>query len=457
MRRCGMLRYLGITVLASSLSAAPVGTRANDRVLLAADSEANAAQRVEVVVEAAGELKFRDKETLKSLPTSVAARLAYDEKRLGDAEDGRAQVIRRYRTVEPTIRVDKSTLQPKLRDERNLLVVRATEAQPQIYSPLGTLNSDELELLQLPFADLLVDRLLPDREVTVNESWSHEEALFCSLLNLDAVSQSNVSSTLAEATEDSARIEFKGLVQGALGGVATEIDVVGRYKFDLQTHRVTWLAVLLKEKRAIGHVEPGIEATTRLQMTLAPIAEPSDLAPAALQELDLSPRPDLLRLEYETTAGGYRLEHDRRWAVMTDSREVLSLRLVDRGELIAQCNIRPITLPDPTRRPTLSQFQADVRRSLDKSFRQFVGVSESENTAGQTVFRAEAIGTVEDLEIHWIYYLVLDAQGRQVVFAFTVEEPLLERFAESDHELIGTVRFIDPAATAEQPNGTSAR
>jgi hypothetical protein len=43
------------------------------------------------------------------------------------------------------------------------------------------------------------------------------------------------------------------------------------------------------------------------------------------------------------------------------------------------------------------------------------------------------------------------------VFAFTVEEPLLERFAESDHELIGTVRFVDPAATAEQPNGTSAR
>jgi hypothetical protein len=258
-------------------------------------------------------------------------------------------------------------------------------------------------------------------------------------------------------TEDAARIEFKGVVQGALGGVAAEFDVVGRYKYDRAADRITWLAVLLKEKRNIGHVEPGVEATTRLQMTITPTAEPKDLSAAELQAIDLTAYPELQRIEYLSTGGGYRLDYDRRWHVMTDAREVLSLRLVDRGELVAQCNVRHIAIPDAGRTPTLTQFQADVRRSLDKNFGQFVRVSESGNSIGQTVFRAEAAGSVEELPIHWIYYLVLDNQGRQVVFAFTVEEPLLERLGGADTELISTVRFLDPGATAEQPADASRR
>ena len=124
---------------------------------------------------------------------------------------------------------------------------------------------------------------------------------------------------------------------------------------------------------------------------------------------------------------------------------------------MAQCNVRHITIPDPSRQPSLTQFQADIRRSLDKNFGQFVRVGESGNSLGQTIFRAEAVGTVEELTIHWIYYLVLDPSGRQVVFAFTVEQPLLDRFDGADTALISTVRFNDPNATAERPADAERR
>lgn len=455
---CSSSSFCRAVALTAALLVAPVSnTRADTELLLAKGADAAETVRVEIVLEAAGELKFKEKEALKSLPTAVTARFRYDEKRLPDGADGVRSTIRRYRLVEPTIRVDQTSIQPKLREERDLIVVRTAEAQPQLYSPFGPLNVDEAELLQVPFATLLVDDLLPGKQVKVGDTWRHDDALLCSLLNLDAVSQSDVSSTLAEVTEDAARVEFKGLVQGALGGVAAEFDVVGRFKFDRKEDRVTWLAVLLKEKRAIGHVEPGVEATSRLQLTIAPTAEPKELSALELHDIDLAPIPELLRLEHVSQAGNYRLDYERRWHVMTDANEVLSLRLVDRGELVAQCNVRHVAIPDPSRRPTLTQFQADVRRSLDKSFGEFIGVSESENSIGQTIYRAEAAGLVEEITIHWIYYLVLDPSGRQVVYAFTVEQPLLERFDGADQALISTTRFVDPNTTAEQPAESTRR
>lgn len=421
-------------------------------VLLQRGTAPQATNRVEIVVEAAGELTFREKEAVKSLPTQVAARLAYEEKRLAKSEAGSERSARAYRTAEAKITVDKEALQPKLAEERNVVVAESTDAQPLLFSPFGPLTTDELELLQVPFNSLLVDGLLKGEAAAVGDTWMHENGLFAALLNLDAVSGNDVASKLVGIDAEAARVEFQGSVQGALGGVATEFEVTGRYKFDLKTKQVSWLAALLKEKRVIGHVEPGVNATTRVQMIIAPTAEPEELVAANLRDLPLDAPPELTRLAYSSTLGKFRLEHDRRWHVMADAREVLALRMVDRGELVAQCNVRPIELPDPEKRPTLSQFQADVRRSLDAHFRQFAQVGETQNSLGQTIFRAEAVGTVQELEIHWIYYLVCDPSGRQVVLAFTVEEPMIERLGTGDLEIVGTVRFLaDDKNTAGRP------
>jgi hypothetical protein len=431
------------------LSANPQTIVAADTVDLIAAPTAGEAIHVDVVLEAAGELKFKEQESLKTVPTAVSARMAYDEIVAPKSDDGRT--VRLYSTAEANIQVDKTPSKSILRQDRNLVVIQPTEAQPLVFSAVGPLTAEELDLLQVPFTSTIVDRLLPGKSTTVGDTWKHDDTLLSALLNLDAVSQSDVTSTLSEVDEKAARIELRGTAQGALGGVATEFEIEGRYKFDRATKRVTWVAVLLKEQRSIGHIEPGVNATSRLQMVVAPTKTPADLTAGGLADFDLDTKPEYVQLEYTSTLGRFGLRHDRRWHVMADAREVLSLRMVDRGELVAQCNVRSVPLADANRRPTLAQFQADVRRSIDKHFRQFARVGESQNSLGHTIFRAEAVGDVQELEIHWIYYLVQDQAGHQAVFAFTCEQPMLERLGNADQELISTVRFADDTTTAAQP------
>ena len=411
--------------------------------------------KVEAVLEIGGTLSFKDQQKIKTLPTSVVAKFSYDEKLL--QVEGMRRTARNYRLAEAKYVVDKLETEAKLSDERRLFLVRATDAQPELVCPVAPLTADELDLVQIPFNSLLVEQLLPGKEVAPGDSWTHTDVLMAGLLNLDAVSQTTVTSTLGEIDDAAARIEFKGAINGAIDGVATEIDVNGRYKYDRKLKRVTWLAVLLKEKRSIGHVEPGLEVQSRLQMTLVPTTEPEVLGNENLNPIVAGSTADALRVRYNSPDKLFHFDHDRRWHVMADRGNVLSLRMVDRGELVAQCNVTSVVVPDESRKPTLSQFQADIRRSLDKNFGQFTSVNEAENSLGHTVFRAEAIGVVEELEITWIYYLVQDNRGRQTVFAFTCEKPMLERMAGADEDMISTLQFADPTNTAQQPTPASVK
>jgi hypothetical protein len=237
-------------------------------------------------------------------------------------------------------------------------------------------------------------------------------------------------------------------VQGAIGGVASDIDVAGRASFDVRQNRLTWLGLVMKEKRAIGHVEPGVEMTAKLQMTVTTIAEPEELRWARADEIPSPTPPEALLLGLESARGRYRLQHERRWHVMSEREELLSLRMVDRGELVAQCNITAVKTSDVTRRPGLDEFQNDIRRSLGSNFEQFVTAGETKNSLGHTILRVEAIGNVDGLEITWRYFLVLDGTGRQVVFAFTCETPMLERLGTAAETMVSTLRWADEESTA---------
>ena len=98
----------------------------------------------------------------------------------------------------------------------------------------GPLTRNELDLVDVPGNSLLLDRLLPAKPVVVGDRWKHDDALLAMLLGLDAISASEVSSEIKDLDNDNARIELAGSVQGAIGGVSTEFELKGRYKFDRQ-------------------------------------------------------------------------------------------------------------------------------------------------------------------------------------------------------------------------------
>ena len=256
---------------------------------------------------------------------------------------------------------------------------------------------------------------------------------------------SRVTSRLTEVTDDVAKVVLEGSLKGAVAGIGTEMQVKAKYNFDLKSKRINWFAMLVKEKRAVGHVGPGLDVVAKLIMKVTPIPQSVHLAPEITDQIPQSAE-GLTLLEFASPTGTFRFDYDRRWYVTSEEKDVAILRLVDRGELVAQCNISPLT--NVSKQLTLTDFQNEVRQSLGKNFGEFLAATEDTSEAGYNVYRVVANGQVSDLPIQWVYYLLTSPDGTRASLSFTMESNLAERFAAADRELVGSLRFSPPAAKA---------
>ncbi|HYW78563.1 MAG TPA: hypothetical protein VE890_03265, partial [Thermoguttaceae bacterium] len=239
-------------------------------------------------------------------------------------------------------------------------------------------------------------------------------------------------------------MQMEGKVQGAFGGVSTEIALKAKYRFNRSSKRVDWLGLLVSEKRDIGHVEPGFDVVVRLQLKVATKAASAHLTEDALAGLVLEPTDTLNELAYESPQGGYQFVHTRNWFVIDGHSDRATLRMLDKGDLVAQCNVSALPKLPAGKEVPLSEFQEDVQKALGDNFGQFAEVRQSANEAGYRVYRVVARGTASELPIQWNYYLVIDQQGRRVAFAFAVESDLVDQLNKNDERLVNSLRFLDP-------------
>lgn len=458
--RTGILR--AAVVLVGSLclqSITPCPGLPAEAFLLSSAAKPGTLSEVKASLEVGGDLNVNDQGQVKALKMSVVGTMHYAERLLAApaSSDGLRRSVRHYSRADAAIKVDSAGLQPMLRPERRLIAATWDGKAATVYSPSGSILRDELDLVELPGNSLLIDLLLPGKPVAAGDMWQHGDQLLAALLSLDAVSASDVQSVLSSIDSKLAQMELAGTVHGAVAGVATEIGLKARYTFDRIARRVTSLTLLIKEKRSIGHVGPGIDVTARLQMTITPLAKSAELTDAALAGLPLEPAPELLALAYESAAHGFHFGYDRRWHVITDEPEQVVLRLVDRGELVAQCNVAIPAKTEPGKPISLARFQADIQQALGRAFGRFVNASEGTTPGGHVIYRVTAVGEVSELPIQWNYHYIADPRGRQVVFAFTIEGQLVEAFAQSDLELAGSVEFLEPQKPATASAATPAK
>ena len=112
----------------------------------------------------------------------------------------------------------------------------------------------------------------------------------------------------------------------------------------------------------------------------------------------------------------------------SEDRSLVVMRMVDRGELVAQCNVGLLPAKtDKDKDVTLQDYQHEVQTSLGKNFGAFVAAGQRTNKSGYREYRVTATGQVSDLPIQWIYYLIQDKSGPAVSLAFTLEQSLEER------------------------------
>ena len=89
-----------------------------------------------------------------------------------------------------------------------------------------------------------------------------------------------------------------------------------------------------------------------------------------------------------------------------------------------------------------------MERALGEHFGRFVRATQTVNELGYRVFRLEVEGTVQDVPMQWIYYLLADEQGHGATMAFVVEADRIERFVGADQPIVATFQFAQAKLAA---------
>lgn len=464
--RCALIATLaGLFPVAPVLGAEGADKSTTATVMLQSKVPPGGTANVEVTLQVGGEILLNAGGTgsvenkLKRLPMSVAAKLQYEEQLLTARETfaGTARTGRRYQQARALIEIDQSKQEAALAGEHVLISAERTGSEIALFSPGKRLSRDELDLIDVAANPATLDDLLPNRQVAIGESWPNNADQLAALLRLDAVSLAEVNSLLAEydAATGQATISLAGTVHGAVGGVATEIEIKSKYVFSTSAQRVVRFALLFKEKRSVGHVGPGLDVVVKQLVVVKPLASAQLLTADDLKALASPADESARRLVLDSPQNGFRIEHNRNWFITSDDRKLTVLRYIDRGELVGQCNLTPLDPITASKNDlTLAGFQSDIEKSLGERFGQFVSAKETTDSQNRRVYRVVTHGKVADLPIQWVYYLLTTADGRRLSVAFTMEQSLVERFGNADELLVKGIELTTPvveSAKSETP------
>lgn len=446
----------GILPAASLLAATP-----NAPIRLVPTVTAGKLQGVLAAVEMEGELRLNpDGKGVTTRPMRVTANLAFDEKTLEADQGHHRHVVRSYKKAEAEIKVGGAKpLSNVLRDDVKLICVKTSDESATVYSPLGPMLRDELELLKIPGDPIVWNALLPTKPVTPGDTWKPADTTLAKLLNIEVITQANVTAKLVEVKGGLAMMELDGSVAGAVAGIATDLNLKAKYNFDVAKRQVTWLALGVAEKRAIGHAVPGYDITARVRISAVPLTASAELADGLLKSFDLKLSSGSTLLSHDSPEGAFQVLHDRRWHVMADHRDATILRLIDHGDLIAQCNITRLRDQPADKYLALDAFTQEITGTLGKNFEQIVTADESTTENGLRQLCVVIAGQAQDVPVQWTYYHLTDRTGRSTSMVFTMDARLADRFAELDRSIVGTLvmrsRPIDEAEVAEPKTDTA--
>jgi len=357
-------------------------------------------------------------------------------------------VIQAAAAINGEVRPTASVLRPGL----SLLVAERAAAGGAVVvvSPAGPMTRSELELVQGLGDPLTLADFLPRQPVTKGRAWKLPESAVVSLTGYDAVQSSTMEATLEQLDEAAVRVRLKGEVQGsALGGAGT-ITCEGFLNFDRKAGLVDRLEVNRVESRQPGPVEAGLDVKSTLTVLRRPARLVPELDDAAVANLTLDTSPQRQLLQLISPDGKYNLLHDRQWHTYWDDPKLIVLKRLDKGKVVAQCNLAAGPGAGKGRHQDLAQFRDDLRRSLKQRFVQFLGAGEVDgDPAGGFRYKVGVQGREGELGVLWDYYLIASPEGDQLLATFTLAEEDAAAFGAQDLEIIGSLQWNSPAAAAK--------
>ncbi len=418
-----------------------------EKFLLKSSRQRGSTDLVETVLEVSGTIKELDNEQkATSNKMEVLAGFQYEERVDRFSSATRSQTpgplvsVRKYNLAKAKMKIGDDIKTPILDDSPlQTIVCRLEGDKVSLFSPNGSLRGEQLLLIEdLPGNTLTLDRLLPNEEVTIGDSWIVPDSVLRSFLSVDSINDSNVEAVLTAVADNMALVDVVGDISAMYLGAATEMSVRAKYQFDLETRRINWLGLLIEENRSIGHVGPGMDLVARLQVKISPIAEPQTLTDDLLNEIDFAPNASVMQLKYDGGKGPWRFSHGRDWYVYQDDPQMTVIRKLYDNALVAECNIADMGKVDVKTMPTLEKYQADLRASFGDSFGKIAAAEQRKHKNGSKIYTVLIDGNAGELALRWIYHLLTAPNGQQICVVFVVEANMLDQFADADEAILDT-------------------
>lgn len=419
--------------------------RAQSVALTEAGLDRGSCFRIELSMKLKGKIKVQQDGQPKEFPHEATARHVYAERVL-KAHDGLADVAARlYETAGGEITFNGQGSKRSLRGERAFMVAHRVKDQRVVYSPRGGLTREEMELTE-HFDTLFVGGLVPGKDVAVGDSWKLATPVAVALCDLDGVTEHDLTCKLEEIKDGVATVSVTGTASGIGLGAQVKTLVTARYQFDTAAKRVVGVEWKQSDERQQGPISPALSADVTITLRRTPADPPPALSDLALTPIDpeKAPPAHLTNLQYRDPAGRYEFQHGRDWHVVSpEDGPQMVLRLMDRGDFIAQATLTPWKKADPKALPSPDDFQKlvgeipgwDEDQVLEKPAK-MDGVAN-----GYTVYRYTASGSLDGVKAVQAFYLVVGPLGEQLIATFSVVPTQVQKLGARDVELVRAIAF----------------
>ena len=197
------------------------------------------------------------------------------------------------------------------------------------------------------------------------------------------------------------------------------------------------------DEREAGPATPASVVDAEILVTRRKIDRPMSLDDGTLAAIPMgfTPPASLLLLEYKDPQKRYELLHERGWSQVTRTQNHLVLRLMEKGDFLAQATITQWSMAGKGRHQSAGEFQAAIRKIPGWEQGEVLSSAELPSGDRRWIYRHAVSGKLEGVEVLQTFYLIAGPEGDQVVVAVTCTPKVANRLAGRDQVLISSLDF----------------
>jgi hypothetical protein len=395
--------------------------------------------RVQLDMNLTGVLRVMRDGKPATVPLSASASHDYTERVLALTQEGLAsKSARHYAAAASTVRVGSERTVRDLPADTRLIVAQQREGRTATYAPGGPLSNDTLALLNEHFDSLSVTGLLAGEAVEKKKTWALPNVVVQSLCQFEGLINHDLTGELTDVVDGAAVVRVTGSASGIELGAMAKVKVEASARFDLLARRLTSLEWKQQDERDQGPASPAVTAETTITLKRAPVEQPKELSDVALEAVPAGDDwpADQAVLHHHDAQGRYDLTFSREWHVVGLSEQQFVLRLMERGDFIAQATVTAIQKAAAGSHLEAAEFKKLVMTIPGFEAEELVQEGEERTVSGGWSYRVTVRGQMEGVSVMQTCYLVAGPKGDQVVVTFTMKPTQATKIGTRDLQLV---------------------